>query len=230
LDTVEFGPEFVDSYEAGIKTTLADGKLRINAAIFSSEYTDMQIQFNDPLLNGAPNTSNLGEATIRGLEFEVNWVATDDLRVDASLGLLDAQLDSVEGDELQSGGDNTRITITADNELPYTPEVQATIGANYAINLSGGGLINSRIDWIYTDDQFFTIENYPRNFQESFSRVNAKITYISPSEDWEFSVGARNLTDETYSTIGRTQSDSGSSFVNVARPREAYLQAMYRFN
>jgi iron complex outermembrane receptor protein len=90
-------------------------------------------------------------------------------------------------------------------------------------------LINSRIDWIYTDDQFFTIENDQRNFQEAFSRVNAKVTYITPSEKWEISIGARNLTDETYSTIGRTQSDSGSSFVNVARPREAYLQAMYRF-
>jgi iron complex outermembrane receptor protein len=229
LDTVEFGPEFVDSIEIGLKTTLADDKLRLNAAIFSADYSDMQIQFSDPLLNGAPNTSNLGESTIRGLELELNWLATDNLRVDVALGYLDANLKSVTGGQLATGADNVAGFITADNELPYTPEIQAAIGANYAINLAGGGLINSRIDWIYTDDQFFTIENDKRNFQEAFSRVNAKVTYITPSEKWEISIGARNLTDETYSTIGRTQSDSGSSFVNVARPREAYLQAMYRF-
>ena len=229
LDTVEFGPEFVDSIEVGLKSTLADGRLRLNAALFSADYSDMQIQFSDPSLNGAPNTSNLGESTIRGVELEMNWVATDNLRFDVALGYLDADLKSVTGGQLATGADNVAGFITADNELPYTPEIQAAVGANYAINLPGGGLINSRIDWIYTDDQFFTIENSPRNFQEAFSKVNAKITYITPSEKWEISVGARNLTDETYSTIGRTQSDSGSAFVNVARPREAYLQAMYRF-
>ena len=158
----------------------------------------------------------------------MNWVATDNLRFDVALGYLDADLKSVTGGQLATGKDNVAGFITADNELPYTPEIQAAVGANYAINLPGGGLINTALLNL-TDDQFFTIENSPRNFQEAFSKVNAKITYITPSEKWEISVGARNLTDETYSTIGRTQSDSGSAFVNVARPREAYLQAMYRF-
>ncbi|MDO8863945.1 TonB-dependent receptor [Haliea sp. E1-2-M8] len=229
LDTVEFGPEFVDSYEVGLKATFADNRFRVNAAIFSADYSDMQIQFSDPLLNGAPNTSNLGESTIKGLELEANWVATDNLRFDLSLGLLDADLKKVTGGQLATGADNVAGFITADNELPYTPEIQAAIGANYSVNLAGGALINSRVDWVYTDDQFFTIENSPLNFQEAYSKVNAKVSYIASDETWELAIGARNLTDKTYSTIGRTQSDSGSAFVNVARPRELYLQAMYRF-
>lgn len=229
LETVEFGPEYVDSYEVGLKATFADNRLRVNAAIFSADYSDMQIQFSDPMLNGAPNTSNLGESTIRGFELEANWLATDNLRFDLSLGLLDADLKRVAGERLATGADNVAGFITADNELPYTPEIQAAIGANYSVNLGGGAVINSRIDWIYTDDQFFTIENSPLNFQEAYSKVNAKVSYIAPDDTWELAIGARNLTDKTYSTVGRTQSDSASAFINVARPREVYMQALYRF-
>jgi hypothetical protein len=39
------------------------------------------------------------------------------------------------GGQLAIGADNVAGFITADNELPYTPEIQAAVGANYAINL-----------------------------------------------------------------------------------------------
>ena len=229
LDTVEFGPEYVDAYELGIKSQWLDGTLRLNAAIFTTKYDDMQIQFSDPELNGAPNTSNLGESTISGLEVEVNWAATDNLRFDAAIGYLDAELDSVEGDILLSGADNTRTTITKDNTLPYTPELQSSLGVNYSINLSSGAYIWSRVDWIYTDEQYYTIENSPRNMQDSYSVVNASVSYVTDSDAWELTLGARNLTDEDYYTTSRTQADSSSVFSSLARPREVYLQARYRF-
>lgn len=229
LDTVGFGPESVDSFEIGLKTTMLDGRVRLNAAIFSSNYEDMQIQFSDPALNGAPNTSNLGESTIQGLEAELNWLATDNLRFDISLGYLDADLDSITGGSLPTGADNTRTTITTSNELPYTPEIQFAAGLNHSIDLASGAYINTRIDWVYTDDQFYTIENSPRNAQDAYSLVNAKVSYHTEDEGWEIALGARNLTDEEYSTIGRTQADSGSAFASVGRPREVYVQAIRRF-
>lgn len=229
LDTVGFGPESVDSFELGLKTTLLEGRVRLNAAIFSSNYEDMQIQFSDPALNGAPNTSNLGESKIQGLEAELNWLATDNLRFDFSLGYLDAELDSIIGGSLPTGADNTATTITTSNELPYTPEIQFAAGLNYSIDLASGAYINTRIDWIYTDDQFYTIENSPRNAQDAYSLINAKVSFVTEDRGWDLALGARNLTDEEYSTIGRTQSDSASAFASVARPREVYVQAIRRF-
>lgn len=229
LNTVAFGPENVDSFELGIKTTLNDDRVRLNAAVFSSSYEDMQIQFSDPTLNGAPNTSNLGEATIQGIEVELNVLATDNLRFDFSMGYLDSDLDSITGGSVGSGADNTATTITTANELPYAPEIQFAAGLNHSIDLASGAYINTRIDWIYTDDQFYTIENSPRNAQDAYSLVNATVSYVLPTSGWEFALGARNLTDEEYSTIGRTQSDSGSAFASVGRPREVYVQAIRRF-
>ena len=229
LDTVEFGTETVDAFEVGLKSTLLDGALRLNAAIFTTNYENMQIEFSDPTLNGAPNTSNIGEASISGLEVELNWVASDNLRFDLSAGLLDAKLDSITGGLVVAGADNTRTTITTSNTLPYTPDLQLALGVNHTFELSGGSYVRSRIDWIYTDDQFYTIENSMRNFQESYSVVNANISYVAPGEKWEVTLGARNLTDETYFTSSRTQADSSSVFASLARPSEVYLQARYRF-
>jgi iron complex outermembrane receptor protein len=229
LDTVDFGPETVDSFELGLKSTWLDGDLRLNAALFTTKYDDMQIEFSDPVLNGAPNTSNVGEATISGLEAELNLLVTDNLRFDISLGYLDAGLDKIEGGSLNSGADNTRTVLTTNNEMPYTPDWQISIGANHSINLDGGAYIRTRIDWVYTDEQFYTIENSHRNFQDSYSIVNANATYVSPDETWEITLGAKNLTDEDYLTTSRTQADSSSVFGSVARPLEVYIQARYRF-
>jgi iron complex outermembrane receptor protein len=181
------------------------------------------------VLNGAPNTSNVGEATISGLEAELNLLVTDNLRFDISLGYLDAGLDKIEGGSLNSGADNTRTVLTTNNEMPYTPDWQISIGANHSINLDGGAYIRTRIDWVYTDEQFYTIENSHRNFQDSYSIVNANATYVSPDETWEITLGAKNLTDEDYLTTSRTQADSSSVFGSVARPLEVYIQARYRF-
>lgn len=229
LDTVAFGPESVDSFELGIKSTWLDGRVRLNAAVFSTKYEDMQIEFSDPSLNGAPNTSNLGEATISGVETELNILVTDNLRFDVSLGFLDAGLDKIEGGSLNSGADNSTTVLTADNQMPYTPDWQIAVGVSHSIDLEGGSYIRSRLDWIYTDDQFYTIENSYRNFQEAYSLVNANIAYVTADEKWEITLGAKNLTDEAYSSTSRTQADSGSVFGSLSRPREVYLQARYRF-
>jgi iron complex outermembrane receptor protein len=229
LDDVAFAPEQVDAFELGIKSSWLDGNLRINAAVFTTSYEDIQIEFSDPELNGAPNTSNLGEATISGLEAEINYVVTDNLRFDLALGFLDAGLDSIEGGSLNSGADNTSTTLTTANQMPYTPDWQIGLGINYSIDLSDGAYIRSRVDVNYTDDQFYTIENSPNNFQEAYTTVNANMTYVTAEEDWELTLGVKNLTDESYATTSRTSADAGSISRSISRPREVYLQARYLF-
>jgi iron complex outermembrane receptor protein len=229
LSGVEFGPEKVQAYEFGIKSSLFDNLLRFNAAIFRTNYTDMQLEFSDPLLNGAPNTSNLGEAVISGFEIEANYLATNNLRFDIAIGYLNDDLKSLIGDELISGADNTVTTITTDNSLPFTPDWQISAGMSHSVDFEDSSYIRSRLDVVFSDKQFFTIENNPLNAEDAYTIVNASITYITSAEDCEFTLGAKNLLDEEYSTVSRSQSDSGSAISNLARPREIYLQARYLF-
>ena len=65
-----FEPEFAWSYEAGLKRSMAGGRVRANTAVFHSDYRDLQVQsFLEP---GVPDISNAGSATINGVEVEVD--------------------------------------------------------------------------------------------------------------------------------------------------------------
>jgi len=66
-------PEFVDNFEGGVKTTVFDGHLRLDAALFYMKYRDQQ-------LNAAPpgssffSTVNAGRSRIYGLEINGSLV------------------------------------------------------------------------------------------------------------------------------------------------------------
>jgi iron complex outermembrane receptor protein len=85
LDT--FGPESAISYEVGVKTSLLDRRLRVNAAVYNVEFDDIQV--GRQVLSGigaatATRTENAAKARIRGGELEVQAVVTDDLKLSVS--------------------------------------------------------------------------------------------------------------------------------------------------
>ena len=45
-----------------------DGRVRVNGALFTTDYEDLQVQVFNSV---APVTQNIGEASIEGLELEV---------------------------------------------------------------------------------------------------------------------------------------------------------------
>ncbi|MAJ87559.1 MAG: hypothetical protein CMK28_05935, partial [Porticoccaceae bacterium] len=60
-----FNPEYVKSYEAGIKTQMLENDLRVNASIYLTDYSALQWLIAEPSRVG-PYTTNAGEATIEG--------------------------------------------------------------------------------------------------------------------------------------------------------------------
>ncbi|MCX7170026.1 MAG: TonB-dependent receptor, partial [Proteobacteria bacterium] len=70
-----FNPEHVINYEAGMKSTMLNGKLRINASVFTMEYSDMQLAVVHTVPGGGgafvSETKNAAKATIDGIEIGV---------------------------------------------------------------------------------------------------------------------------------------------------------------
>jgi iron complex outermembrane receptor protein len=93
-DLGPYDPEEVDTYEVGIKTDLLDRRLRTNAAVFYTDYRDMQLAqiYFVGTLQG--NTIlNAGSSTIQGLELEIAAVPVDGLTLTGSLAYLKAEYD-----------------------------------------------------------------------------------------------------------------------------------------
>jgi outer membrane receptor protein involved in Fe transport len=90
----EFQQEEARTYELGAKFDLLQNTLRLNAAVFRSDYTDMQLTYRGPVFppptpaGVAPFVTKAGKASIQGAELEVTWAPTAALRADASVGYL----------------------------------------------------------------------------------------------------------------------------------------------
>ena len=84
----DFAPEFVKSYEIGFKFDGWDNRLRLNGALFFTDYTDMQLLVADPTRVG-PFVTNAGDSEIKGVELELQLVPSEGWLITASLGYLD---------------------------------------------------------------------------------------------------------------------------------------------
>lgn len=214
-----FNPEFVDTYELGLKGEFSDGRVTLAAAVFQSQYSDMQISVVD---GPAPTIANAGDATINGAELELGFRPVDDLRINVYAGYLDASYDSLSPRALQSG-------ITLASRLPNTSEWQYGASVSYEFALSEGLTLRPHVDWSYRSSIELDAANAPLLHQPGYSLVNAVLTLTPPDERWAVSLSGRNLTDETYLVSGIAQYNIGEIEGQYARPQEWAVGLQYRF-
>ena len=236
-----FSAEYVDTYEIGVKADWADGRLRTNFAMFLSDYQDLQGGGSVPNLDqGIVGTStvNKGDARFTGLEGEILWAATENLRIDWSFGLLDAEYKCINifsgtsdiiGCESDAKLGQWPVDITVDTPIQYAPEFNTNLGVSYSANLDGGAEILTRLDWRYNGEQWGQDGGDPSMLTPSYKVMNASVTYFAPSADWSMSLGARNLTNEEYHVRSLFEVNSGATGGVPARPRYVYLGLRYEF-
>jgi len=168
-----------------------------------------------------------GGRAIDGAELELTWLATRALRIEGSVGVLDATIDEL---------DNIPLAIlppglVAGNALPFAPDTQAHLGLAYDAR-AGNLTITPRIDASYTDTQYFDATNTREIAQlETVTVVNASVALAPSSETWRLIIGVNNATDETYPIAGNSSLTTGSGYAEIAysRPREYFATINFDF-
>ncbi len=84
----EFAEEFAIGYEVGAKTMWLDGALRLDLALFRTNFDDLQVSSFDGFAGFV--VGNAAAATSQGVELEARWRLSDDLTISASVAYLDA--------------------------------------------------------------------------------------------------------------------------------------------
>ncbi len=191
-----YDPEFVWSYEAGLKTSFADRRVLLSAAAFIYDYQDMQLTSvrADNTGNLLLVTENAGTAVVKGVEAELRAIVTDNFTIDASLGLLDAEYDEL----------NPGATVTTDLRLVRTPEVTLALGGEYEFALSDAFDLTLRGDYSYQSSQALDPANTAVLIQDGYGLLNARITLTPVNSNWEITLFGKNLTDELYLHGGLT--------------------------
>lgn len=206
-----FDQETAETIELGFKLDLADNTVRLNGAIFTTDYTDLQITYRAGV---APYITNAGQAGVDGFELEGTWVPADGWEVTGGVGYLDAkieQLDPIAG--LATG-------VAVGNSLPYTPEWQANIAVAHDWDFSNGWGASARAGLSYQSETFFDANNTVEIAQtDPVTLVNLTFALDNPDGDLRLFAGINNATDEVYPIAGNSSLGTGSGYAEIAYDR-----------
>jgi iron complex outermembrane receptor protein len=229
-----FEPEFVWTYEVGAKSTLADGRLRLNAAAFYSDYTNFQARVSEVVNPNAPVPTfgfpvlNAGQLEITGAELEATWVPVDALSLSAQLGYL--QADYKEFDETINFGGRPTVRDRSGDQPPFAPEWTARFAANYTFALGNAGSLTLGADTQYRSKAWLSVDNRDVLTQEAFWLSNVYAAWASADEHWRVSAAVKNVADEVYKTDAQEFSSVGNiQTAYYGDPRLWSFSVGYRF-
>ncbi len=234
-DVSVFDPEFVWTWEAGVKSELADGRVRLNAAAFYSDYKDFQARVSevanpdDPVPNFGFPVINAGELEIWGAELEAAWVPVDGLTLATQIGYLNA--DYKEFNAAEAGPDGSVVIIDrSGDETPFSPEWTMRFAGSYAFDLGANGMLTVGADTAYRSKMWLSVDNRDVLTQSGYWLSNAFVTWSSPDTRWSVTGGLKNLTDREYKVDAQEFSAVGNiQTAYYGDPRTWSLSLRYRY-
>lgn len=202
-----YDPEYAWSYEGGAKIQAFDSRLLLNAAIFRTNYKDLQISQLVPLC--CIVIGNAANARIEGAEFELITRPLTGLQIDGSYAYLDARFTN-----FQTGA----AANYTGNDLPRSPRHKVHVGAQYRFDVEGWAVLG-RADYTNQSHMYFEASNIPSQKQEGYINVDGRLSLTSPDKRWELAVWGKNLTDELVATYATTFAPFRQLLVPYAPPR-----------
>ena len=180
-----FEDEDTISYELGVKSTLLDATLRLNATAFYTEIDDYQSQ-QQLESGGGTFVSNLGKVQTSGLDFYLEALPLPNLTITAGLLYMHDY-------EVTDGPDDGL-------ELPFTAKYSGNLAATLVFPLADGA-IYTRADYSYMDDHSTNVASevnlQPKDFDD---RNLVNLTVGWRNEQWNVSVWGKNITDDEYAS------------------------------
>ena len=179
----EFDTELMLNFETGVKGSWFEQRLQTRLSAFYQQRKDIQIKQSLVQSRDDSNASdftdyfgNSGKGRNYGMEAEVNWLATEALSIQGSLGLLETEYD-------------TPLSTTLDSrDQAHAPRYQFALGSSLRIseNLSWTADIEGK-------DKFYLSSSHNEQ-SESYWLLNTNLAYSA--DQWTLSVWGRNLTNE----------------------------------
>ena len=230
-----FDEEEVRSIEFGLKSELLDHRLRLNMAVFYNDYTDIQVaQFEAGSGGASSRTVNAGEATIKGIEFDIVAAPIDGLTIDLSYGYLDAKFDEYMA---RNPATNQLEDISHNATMSLAPKNTASLGVQYDFEPFSFGALSARLDIAYKDKFVFHPYENEWNSPDSRTLINARISLndislgcCNDKSRLRVSLWGKNLTDEEYINYGIDFGSLGFSGATYSEPRTYGLDLVYTYD
>ena len=198
-----YEPETVITYTLGLKTTLLDGSMRINAEAFLNDYEEKQVDVIT-LIDGTlvQTYANVGKVESRGAEIELLWLPPlAGLTVNLNLGFLNVDVKELI-DVLPGSLPRTLGDVSGDRALGYSPELNLQARVQYRAELDGAGSLTLGVDADYRDEMYtnspvdLTSPFLVQSLADERTLVNAFVTWRSADERLRVKLEVKNLSDK----------------------------------
>ncbi|MGI9272712.1 MAG: TonB-dependent receptor [Woeseiaceae bacterium] len=188
-DRREFSDEKMWNLEVGVKSSLLENRMRVNASVFLARRDDQQVRTSFQINPNDPAsfvffTDNAAKGETRGIEADIRWLPNDSWELYATLGLLDAMFETFVTPQVDLSG----------REQAHAPESTFAIGGRYT-HASGFFV---RLDLSARDRFFFDVSHSERSV--AYELAHARIGY--ETDDWSVQLWAQNLFDKDYVVRG----------------------------
>ena len=246
-DEQNYGPDTTTNYELGVKSTLMDGRLTLNGAVYLLDWEGI-------LLAGATENGGLtflqngGSAQSKGMEINFDYAPNDVFNIRGNYAYTNAELTSpapglYTENEFFSVAVNDTGGVDGDR-LPGSPEHQFSLFGDYTMGLAGGQDLIIRAGGSYTSDILQRVGSIANGETlDGYFLANASISY--QEDDWNLTLYANNLFDEyaeatitgTGASVQTFRDDFGAGGLHVFRgfrptpipPRVMGVRASYTF-
>jgi iron complex outermembrane recepter protein len=224
-----FPRETVESGEVGVKTTLFNKTLRLNAAAFYQRYTDFQLN----TFTGIQFVvTSLDRVVSKGVDVDFAWATPISGLTIAGGVTQDLTNITNFGNALPDfcGGPGNGCTARDNNRLSFAPLWSGALSATYLLPVSGTLGIRTSVEEKYNSSYNTGSDLDPRKIQEGFGLLNGRIGFGALDDSWAIEAWGANLADKYYYAVAF---DSPFQFNTIASylgaPRTFGLTARVKF-
>jgi outer membrane receptor protein involved in Fe transport len=218
-----YAPDSLINYELGAKGRLANGLFDYQANIYLIHWSNIQVQ--ETTADGAfTYLGNAGEATVKGVEFELNLRPTQYLTLNLSGSYQDAYL--TQGATPEQYAANPTLGLTG-NDIPNVPKFQGYFGFDYTRPVGGGweAVFAGDVTYRGSVDAYFAANKFNIPL-DSYTLVDLRLGFIKGP--WSVNAFARNLTNERAQVSAINTIQDPHALLTV-QPRTIGITATRRF-
>ncbi len=226
-----FDQETLWNYEVGLKSTFWNQRARFNMALYRMDWKDVQSVFNEvPPGSFVPLAiiDTIADIETTGVEAELVPVPVEALRLEASVGVIDAEYTNPSARAIGFG-------VASGQSVESVPPYTLSGGFEYTFGLQEAGDLTLAAHAEYRDETpLASIQTGVANVQDAYGLIDASLTYRSADAQWSLQFWCKNLTDEEYVTAQFTIDSAATSpisavYHSLGAPRTWGLEARYTF-
>ncbi|GAA0617457.1 TonB-dependent receptor [Brevundimonas kwangchunensis] len=215
-----FPSEVVDSYEAGVKMTLLDRTLLLNASYFDQTFTDFQL---NTFLGTSFVVESIPELTSRGVDMDFLWFTPiEGLSLQGGMTFIDAKYGEFTAADMANPGNFPQLSLLPGNRASFAPEVSGTASINFDRPVGNGMRAGFSLAAKYTSEYNTGSDLLPFKMQDAYTVLNGRISLGTEDERWTGELWVQNLTDEEYYQVVYNGFIQGNAFASTVQPNGTF--------